>query len=205
MLPCSMWALLAQGAPVSIPMADFKKYGIIAGVVLGAFLLLGLLLSWLRGKKDRKQDDPEKALTENLATYPAAPKPGKRRLLVHGNPVRLRLVVIAPVGKRKFAEDGHMEPVLDDVVPGLGELAELDKPRVRVWPPQLSVQGFSPRFYRKTERPLSQQYNWVLVSGLAKAEGQPILLGLALWSDKPTKKGQLVLEPNEWTESLRVE
>src|SRR4051794_31288598 len=83
MFPSSMWQLLAQNAPVSIPMEDLKKYGIIAGVVLSAFLALGLLLSWLRRKKDKQQDDPEKALTENLAAYPAPPKPGKRRLLVH--------------------------------------------------------------------------------------------------------------------------
>jgi hypothetical protein len=76
---------------------------------------------------------------------------------------------------------------------------------VRIWPPQLSVPGFPPTFYRKTVRPSSQQLNWVLVAGAAKAEGQPILLGLALWSEKPTKKDQLVLEPNAWSEALRVE
>jgi hypothetical protein len=200
MLPALPWALLAQGVPEMTD--DLKKYGMIAGAVLLGFLVLGIFFNLVFR---RKKHDPERDLDENLAAYPAPPKAGKRRLLLQGNPVRLRLVVIAPVGKKPFAKDGDVEPVLDDVIPGLGDIAAVDKPRVRIWPPQLSVPGFPPTFYRKTERPPSQQYNWVLVSGSARAEGQLVLLGLALWSDKPTKKTQLVLEPNEWSEALRVE
>lgn len=189
--------LLAQGLP-NVD-GELKKYGIFAGGGVAVVFVLFLLF---RGKK---KHDPERGLAENLAEYPPPPKPGKHRLLVQGNPMRLRLVVVAPVGKKPFAKDGDIEPVLDEVVPGLGDVAAVDKPRVRVWPPQLSVPGFPPTFWRLTERPAKQAGNWVLLSGAARANGQPILLGLALWTDKPTKKNQLVLEPNQWSEALRVE
>jgi hypothetical protein len=84
-------------------------------------------------------------------------------------------------------------------------VAEVDRPRVRIWPPQMSIPGFPPTFWRKTEKPPSQDNNWILVAGEARAEGHPILLGLALWTDKPLKKNQIVLKPNEWSDQLRVE
>src|SRR5205809_621715 len=112
-----VWAPLAVDLPgLGLPPGAPMRYAIIAGGVVGGFLLLGLLF---RGKK--KPHDPEQGLIENLAVYPAPPKAGRRRLLLQGNPVRLRLVVIAPVGKRTFAAAGQVEPVLDDVVPGLGD------------------------------------------------------------------------------------
>lgn len=189
--------LFAQGMPIS--MEDMKKYAIYGVAGLGGLVLLFLLF---RGKK---KHDPEGGLAEDLSEYPPPPKASSQRLLVQGQPMRLRLVVIAPVGKKPFAKDGNVEPVLDDVVPGLGDVAAADKARIRVWPPQLSAPGFPPTFWRLTERPAKQANNWVLVAGSAKANGQPILLGLALWTDKPTKKGQLVLQPNDWSEALRVE
>jgi LPXTG-motif cell wall-anchored protein len=189
------WTALAQ-APV--PGGDkLVMFGAIGVVVL--LLLVALVF------RRRKKHNPEGGLTEDLGQYPSPPRAGGRRLLVQGHPMRLRLVVIAPVGKKEFAKDGDIEPVLDEVVPGMGEVAEVDRPRVRIWPPQLSVPGFPPSFWRLTHRPHAQTGNWVLVAGSAKASGQPILLGLALWSDKPTKMSQIVLQPQEWADQLRVD
>src|SRR5262245_49649290 len=158
--------ILAQMPEAPLPEGDLKKYAAIAG---GAVVVLFVLFLLFRQKK---KHDPEAGLAENLAQYPPAPKAGRQRLLVQGSPMRLRLVVIAPVGKKAFAKDGNVEPVLEDVVPGLGEVALVDKPRVRVWPTQLSIEGFPPTFWRKTQRPDNQANNWVLVAGEARAEGQ---------------------------------
>jgi hypothetical protein len=174
---------------------------VLYGVAAAGVVLLLLLILAFRGKKPH---DPEAGLTEDLGSYPPPPKAGPRRLLVRGHPVRVRLVVVAPVGKKAFAKDGDVEPVLDEVIRGLGEVADDDRPRVRLWPPQLSVPGFPPTFWRMTKRPAAQKDNWILVAGSAKASGQPILLGLALWSDKPIQLGQIVLQPQEWTDQLRV-
>lgn len=193
----NLFADVLPGPQLPSP-SDLKLYGGIGG---GALAVVFLFLIFRRKKKH----DPEAGLAEDLGEYPPPPRPGKRRLLVQGSPMRLRLVVVAPVGKKDFAKGGDVEPILDEVVPGLADIAEVDKPRVRVWPAQLTVPGFPPSFWRLTEKPSGQAGNWVLVAGAARANGQPVLLGLALWTDKPTKKGQLVLEPNQWSEALRVE
>lgn len=191
-------AMFADVGPRLPLPGDPKIYGVVGG---GALAVVFFFLVF-RGKK---KHDPEAGLAEDLGEYPPPPRAGKHRLLVQGSPMRLRLVVVAPVGKKDFAKGGDVEPILDEVVPGLAEIAEADKPRVRVWPAQLTVPGFPPSFWRLTEKPSGQAGNWVLVAGAARANGQPVLLGLALWTDKPTKKGQLVLEPNQWSEALRVE
>jgi hypothetical protein len=44
----------------------------------------------------------------------------------------------------------------------------------------------------------------VRVAGQARVGSQPVLLGLALYADDPTRLDQVVLQPNDWTEALRV-
>jgi hypothetical protein len=91
-------------------------------------------------------------------------------------PARLRLVVVAPVGRKVLSAD-QVEGVLEQVLRELGAAAAGDKPRVRVWPPQLSSAGFAPTFFRLTHRPdpAGKPSRWVLLAGPARAGGQPIL------------------------------
>ena len=101
---------------------------------------------------------------------------------MNGEPVRVRLVVVAPTGKQQdpITPDDVPE-LLDDVVRGLGGFVKADKPRVRVWPPQLSVAGFAPTFHRLVESPDAgkQSSRWVKLAGPARTGKRPILLGLA--------------------------
>src|SRR5262245_18150576 len=92
--------LFAQNLPVTIE--DIKKYAIYGLGGLGVLFILYLIL---RGKK---KHDPEGGLAEDLSAYPPPPKAGAQRLLVQGNPMRLRLAVVAPVGKKPFAKDGDL-------------------------------------------------------------------------------------------------
>src|SRR5262245_33199335 len=91
---------------------------------------------------------------ENLADYPLPAEPwGKRRLTVEGVPVRIRLVVVAPMGNKAPIAEAAVEELLDRVLWGLGSIAKLDRPQVRSWPPQLSSQGFVASFSRRVHRP----------------------------------------------------
>ena len=79
--------LLIAGAVFGqvVPPDDLKKYALIGGGVVAVVLVFVIF-------RPRKKHDPEGGLAENLAKYPPPPKAGRRRLLVQGHPMRLRLV-----------------------------------------------------------------------------------------------------------------
>jgi hypothetical protein len=200
MRTCS-FCLLSMPSP-GAPLIDNNLvfYAVVGGILL--LLLLPMIL-WLRRRPPAV--DPEAALIENLGDYTPA-GPGPLRLLLQGQPLRLRLVVLAPMGKRELPTDGAMERLLDRALPGLGGIARQDRPRIRVWSPQLSQQGFPPTFFRLTHRPeqAGKPSPWILAAGPVRAGGQQFLLGLALFADSPSDRGNLALQANQWSEVFRV-
>jgi hypothetical protein len=199
---CYFCFLLAEQEPGSPLIGNNLVFYSVFGVVL--LLLLLALMRWLRRR--RPPVDPEAALIENLGDYPPA-GPGPKRLLLNGQPFRLRLVVLASAGKRPLPSGGAVEPLLDRVVYGLSEIVRQDRPQVRVWPPQLSQQGFAPRFFRLAHRPepAGKPSPWVLVAGPVRSGSIPFLLGLALCADEPTERGNVSLQGDQWGMALRVD
>lgn len=177
---------------------------LLAVVVLGVVVLV--VRSLLRSGA-RKEKDPQDALRENLGDYPPAPaRTGSRSLLVESVPARLRLVVVAPQTRSQSVTAQQAEALLELVVRGLGNVAMADKPRVRVWPQQLSVDGFGHTFHRLVTRPERENRpsRWVLYAGPARAGKQMILLGLALQTDEETTVGRRTLNVDDWTQLLAV-
>src|SRR5262249_42024741 len=147
-------------------------------------------------------------LRQKLADLPVPPgKPGPRRLTVEGIPVRIRLVVVAPIGKEHPITEKDVPDLAEGVLRGLRYFIAEDRPRVCVWPPQLSKQGLAPPFHRETERgePEGKPSRWILVAGPASSARKPILLGLALWADAPNSLGRLTLDAARWGEVLRIQ
>jgi hypothetical protein len=192
---------------------NFQDYGWLLIGVAGLMVLLILLTLFRRlgralfprrsrpvaldfGSKEKLDDTP-------LAAEP----PGKRRLTVEGVPVRLRLVVIAPVGKKDTITENAIAERLDRVLWGLGSIYLLDRPGVRIWEPQLSQAGFVAAFHRAMlkREPEGQPTPWILVAGQTPARPQPILLGLAMWGDNVSLIGRLNLEPGQWANVLRIQ
>jgi hypothetical protein len=187
--------------PVSIPGVP-DNVAFLGAVGIGAFLVLLMLFAMFRrGKKV----DPEAGLGEDLSTLPPAPK-GQRhyRLTVMNQPARLRLVVIAPVGKKTV---GKVDSALEQVFRGLGEVSFDDKPRIRIWPAQLSTTGFAPTFFRLTKSPDAEgrASRFVMLAGPARAGAMPILLGLVVEVGEPSKLGKVTMTETQWGEVLRVE
>jgi hypothetical protein len=179
---------------------------LIAGVVVVVLLIVLRIVYGMLGRKPRVVD-PERHLRENLAEYPPAPgEPGSKQLLIQEVKVRLRLVVLAPAGKQNFVDPDAVNDLLNQVLRGLGAVAQIDKPRVRVWPAQLSNRGFAPTFHRLVSKPEpdGQPSHWVLAAGVVRAGGTPVLLGLAGYAEEPTTVGRLTLEANEWANVLRI-
>src|SRR5262245_29152936 len=157
----------------------------------------------------RRRHDPEGRLSEDLSEYPSPPAgKGMRRLTINGMPVRVRLVVVAPTGKQHQSITPEDVPdLLDDLCRGISTVLRADKPRIRIWPPQLSLAGFAPTFHRLIKAPSGKgnKSAWVLVAGPTRASGKPILLGMALLAEEPTRLGQVTLEGADWNETIRVE
>jgi hypothetical protein len=175
---------------------------VVAGFVVGAGLLV---LKRLRSRKGTV--DPDSGLGEKLAAYPAAPRPGTHRLTFEGQPVRLRLVVLAPAGRAMQLNSDMAEGVLQAIFHGLGEVADLDRPRIRIWPGQLSQEGFAPKFFENVDRGESQgkPSRWILAAGPAQAGQRAVLLGLALEATSPMARGNVRMDAEKWMEKLRVQ
>jgi hypothetical protein len=181
--------------------------------VLGIVGVIILLLLWkLVGPLFRAKGPPAKVkekdvLEEDLAAFSPLPPPGGNlRLTAEGVPVRLRLVVLAPAGTAFQIDPASVNKILDQVLPGLGNQAAQDQPRVRIWPKQLSYEGFAQTFHNNTAFPEGETEvsRWVLVAGRAKLGGQSVLIGLGLQAARPTPVGRRTLQPHEWPTVLRI-
>jgi hypothetical protein len=169
--------------------------------------VLGPLWRALGRRRRPSADDGDLDLEEDLDRCPVpAHPPGPRRLTVYHLPVRLCLVVVAPAGTEAVVDATAVSELLDRVVPGLGAIVAYDLPRVRVWPAQLSAQGFTIAFHRRVRRPEAegQPSRWVLVAGRAQVGRHAVLVGLGLWADEPNNLGRLTLQPHQWLDVLRL-
>src|SRR5262245_52403610 len=180
---------------------------ILVAVVIGLLVAALVLLKIARSRK-KEPPDLEKALREDLKNYPPAPTVADmRQLSINGIPGRLRLVVMAPTGKtQENIMPDHVAELLNNVVRGLGAFVTSDKPRIKVWPPQLSISGFAPTFHRLVESPdaVDRPSRWVKLAGPARTGKRPILLGLAIYADEPCQLGDVNVETTEWGELLEV-
>lgn len=184
-----------------------KDNWILLAAGLGVLIALFVLFKIARGGK-KKHVDLEKGQREDLGEYPPPPPAGAKRLTINGVPVRVRLVVISPTGKAHEAVSADDVPdLLDDVLRGLGSFVKTDKPRVKIWPTQLSVVGFAPTFHRLVESPDDgkKSSRWVKLAGPARTGNRPILLGLALLADEPCKLGDIHVEQTQWGDLLQVQ
>jgi hypothetical protein len=168
-------------------------------LVLCVLIVAGKLFkAMLRGVFRRREIDWDAQLREDLDSCPTpAGPPG---VAVHHYPARIRLVVVAPGGKRLVVPADVLAELLDRIVPGLGAAIERDQPRIRVWPAGLSQQGFTNTFHRctPTGQSIDEPSHWVLLAGRARAGSVPLFVGLALWTDESTHLGRLNLDVEEW-------
>jgi hypothetical protein len=158
-------------------------------------------------RRGRPAPDPERELHEDLLRYaPPLGPPADPQLTVYHLPVRLRLVVLAPAGTETDLDAKATPRLLDLILRGLGEVARYDRPRVRVWPGQLSHHGFAATFFRRTRTPEreGQPSHWILAAGRALLGRKTVLVGLALWAEQANTVGRMSLEPHQWLNVLRL-
>ena len=193
----------------------FPQFGLFAMTMNGTLVIIGagaiavlifiVFVFALVSKKPKIQ--PEAKLGEDLGEYPLAPPAGTHRLSFEGLAVRIRLVVLAPSGSNTTMDAAKAEGILESILPGLGSVAQLDKPRIRIWPPQLSQKGFAPTFFREIHRPDADEpfSKWILVAGPARVGPRVALLGLALQASEPSSRGNVSIPVDRWSDMLRIQ
>lgn len=200
----------ASPEPIKTFLENGGWYGVlgVAGllVLLVVWGLLSRLLGGLFGRRKRETGSEDDLQEDVTALPPPPPATGDRRLTVEGVPVRVRLVVVAPAGRGYDINPGTIPQLLDRVLMGLGGFVEHDKPQIRIWPFQLSYEGFASKFHRNTPKPEGEDdpSPWVMVAGRARLGGNSVLIGLVLKAVKPTTVGRKTLEAHEWDEVLRI-
>ena len=97
--------------------------------------------------------------------------------------------------------------VLDWIKPGLAEVTGVDYPRVRVWPPQYSYDGFATAFLHHTKTPDPPGYpsHWVLIAGRVQVGRKATFLGLAFWTPEASTIGRVKLRSDQWMDVLRID
>lgn len=181
------------------------SWGVLIALCIGVTILIVAIKVLMSGRSKAPAKSAPKLL-ESLAEYPPAPAGALHcRLLIDSIPVRLRLVVLAPIGDVEVNLD-DAEEILDRLAPRLGDVARQDRPRVRLWPRQVSASGFAQQFNANVVTPEAdgEQSEWILVAGRAKIGKRALMIGLAAQSKTPTSIGAKTVDIDDWTRLLQV-
>jgi len=128
-------------------------------------------------------------------------------LRVYHLPVRLGLVVVAPLGHEAGVVDVDAIPdLLDQAVPGLGKVQRELKAKTWVWPVQMSANGFRHALtaHLRVEGKDVKGSRWCLVTGRVVTQDHQYMWGLGLYSHEPNNLGCVAVESEfKWLDVVR--
>jgi hypothetical protein len=179
-----------------------------AGVLLALVAMAVALRMWTRLRRRRPVGEPQSLEINVAALGDAGPPAGGPALSVHHVPVRLALLVLAPVGRgSELPRASELPQLLDNAVPGLGRLLGPHGTRIKLWPPQLSTHGFAAALFANVRLPGDRGKGtpWCSIAGKFMARERGYLAGLVLRAAAPNSLGQLTLERDtDWLDALRI-
>ena len=181
-------------------------FGVAIVLCLGAmvFVVRRLLRKRPAAEPDRKHE-----LAIDVARLPIAlpPKDGPQ-LEFYGTPVRLVVMVLAPVGRGgEIPAPAELAMTLENLIPGLQEIVARHEPQVIIWPNQLSSQGFLQAFFNLAALPGDHGRGtpWCSAAGKFEGGGQQYLAGLICCAAGPNSLGEMTVDkPGQWLSVLRV-
>jgi hypothetical protein len=199
-LPQGWQDYLANGG---LPIALGVSAVVIVLLTIGIADLIWIKLFRRRAQKE-SVPDPQEDLEQ---IPPPLNSPDELQFTIYHVPVRLRMIVAAPAGAGRELDEKRVKRELERLWPGVRDVLIADKPRIRVWPPQLSQQGFALTFHRHLIRPDAQAKAspWISIAGKIQLEGEALMLGLVWWSQEKTTFGQLTLESHQWRDVIRLD
>lgn len=202
--------LLADVAP---PIPFLEKIGIMELIVIGVLGLLGLaiigyfLLRSFGGGAAPASEQSDLSIDVNKLGVEGPPPTGPQ-LDVYNIPMRLAVLVIAPLGRANTIPPPEvLTAAVERIVPGMMSVLKTHGPVFRRWPAQLSAAGFGPTFFGNIPLPGDQGKgtSWTGVVGKFEYQGQMLAVGMILRADQPNSLGQIALErETQWLDVLRV-
>jgi hypothetical protein len=196
---------LAEQAPWLLLNQSLVLVGLGILAIGVAWWLLG---RWLRRPKAGGVDHLtlESVDVSSLADH--GPPDGAEGLTFYHVPVRLALLVLAPVGR-----DGQLPPsdqlpeLVDQLVPGLMGVLRRDQPEFRRWPAQLSSEGFTKAFFSHLRLPGDRGKGtpWCSIAGKFETDQTQYLAGLVCRAAAGNSLSQVAIQhAGQWLDVLRV-
>jgi hypothetical protein len=190
--------LLPFENPVFLAIIAVAAFLVIAAIALRRF---GWPWKSSPAAEERSPPEPLPLITEG-------PTGNGLHIYLHGVRLRPAIVVIAPVGRGSpLPQAEELPAILEQVVPGLSRVLTTQSAKIKLWPPQLSVQGFVQAFFTHYRLPgdRGKSTPWCLAAGKIEAGGRPLLLGLALAAAAPNSLSQFVVQHEaEWPRLLEI-
>jgi hypothetical protein len=192
---------------------ELEAYGLTWPMVAGAaaaFVLLLVVVAVVRRLRRKQKPQPKPLdLTLDVSTLGEyGPRSGEPTAELYHVPMRLAAIVLAPTGRgTSLPDSADAAAVAEALVPGLGEVVAVQRPRIVRWPAQLSSQGFSNTFFSLVRLPGDRGRGtpWCAVAGRCESDGKKLLVGLVCCADAPNSLGQITVErESQWLDLLRV-
>lgn len=178
-----------------------------AAIVVAMLLLTGLILLLRRKPPPPPLPAPDLKIDVTALALEALPE-SELQLEFQAVPVRLAVLVVAPVGRAgTIPEADQLLDAVDQLVPGLVEIVSLHQPVVRFWAPQLSSQGFVSSFFHNVGLPGEKGKGtpWCAVAGKFNSGDHHYLVGLAFLAEAPNGIGQVpIASDGQWNDMIRI-
>jgi hypothetical protein len=179
--------------------------GLLALLVAREVVRTGLRLF----RRTRRALDEDSAADFDVAALAVPDRDWKgARLTVYHVPVRVGLVVVAPLSRdTESPDEADVPALLDKIVPGLGQVADAEDALRVIWPRQYSASGFAHRLARHVKLPgqMGRDTPWCLVAGRASVRNEVFVVGLALAAATPNNLTLITIESDhQWLDVLRV-
>lgn len=191
--PPEVWAAFALVAALAVLLIILR---VLRAIVRG---LLSLI--------PRRERDWDEDMRYDIASLPEPNLPPA--LGVYHVPGTLRLLVVAAAGAHEKITPDNLVLTLERAVPGLGKQALRDRPKIDIWPTQLSEAGFVNAFHRCT--PLHSHADagtsseFVIIAGKAMGGGKAVMIGVVVRTAEATTFGRInVSEVGTWLDVLKL-
>jgi hypothetical protein len=180
----------------------------VVAVVVGVLFFVFLIRRWRRRRPQTSDSGHLRLSIDVAALEQRGPDDADVQLEFYGIPVRLAVVVIAPVGRDgRVPNMNEVRQVVGPLVPRMSEIVELHEPMAFCWPGQLSSQGFVRSFFNNVVLPGDRGRDtcWCSVAGKFRSAGQYYLAGLVACASEANGMGQVeVKQEGQWNDVLRI-